>query len=513
MATRQRPTITLAALVLLALAAWFLCSRWADFPYFYHSDEPSKVRQVIEGTRNLHHPPLMLDAAAALVAAWAVPREPQPVVEVGRMLSAAYCALAAVLLAWAVARRRGLGAGMLAGVLLVLQPDVQEYSRYFKEDPALLFGCAACFAAMIVFEERRSWPWALALGAGAALAASGKYIGAIMVLPAFWIVLFPGGSRDPSAPGVSRGRLVMFFLIGLCVAFALANHRLLADVATFQSSLARETEMVLEGQKGVTKSIPHTGFLERLLNRTWHLVPFLLAGWWAAWVNRRRVGPSEWLLAISPVALAVLLSFSSKDSGRYFLPASLGIAAAAAIGLSALAGRVRPSRWKPALVGGLALLAVGLSVGRSMSYINGFRADARRELLAWMDGHLPPGSRVLQGRKVCLPDPREKFASGWHRGLPAGVAVETTAYLPDRGATPAALAALGFTHVVMAGDEFERYRRTDQKPKQGFADQYQQRAAFYRALEQECPLLWQRRPGKVGTHQPELRLHALRAAP
>ena len=50
--------------------AWLLCSRWADFPYFYHSDEPSKVRQVIEGTRNLHHPPLMLDAAVALVAAY-----------------------------------------------------------------------------------------------------------------------------------------------------------------------------------------------------------------------------------------------------------------------------------------------------------------------------------------------------------------------------------------------------------------------------------------------------------
>jgi len=513
MATRQRPTITLAALACLALAAGFLCSRWADFPYFYHSDEPSKVRQVIEGTRNLHHPPMMLDAAAALVAACAVPREPQAVVEAGRMVSAAYCALAAVLLAWAVARRRGLWAGLLAGVLLVLQPDVQEYSRYFKEDPALLFGCAACFAAMLLFEDRRSGPRALALGAGAALAASGKYLGAVMVLPALWVVLVPGGEPDPAAKAVPRVRLVMFFLIGLLVAFALANLRLLTDLATFQSSLARETEMVLEGQKGVSKSIPHAGFLERLFNRSWHLLPFLLAGWWAAWANRRRPGPSEWMLAISPVALAVLLSFSSKDSGRYFLPASLGIAAAAAIGIADLTGRIRSARWKPALVAGMALLAVGLSIGRSMSYINGFRADARRELLAWMDGHLPPGSRVLQGRKVCLPDPRGKFAAGWHRSLPPGVAVETADYLPDRGATPGALAALGFTHVAMAGDEFERYRRTDQKPKQGFADQYRQRAGFYQALEKECLLLWRRPPGKVGTHQPELRLYALPASP
>ena len=506
----RRAAISWAVLAALVAAAWFLCSRWADFPYFYHSDEPSKARQVIENTRNLHHPPFLLDATAALVKAARIPLEPQAVTEAGRTMSAVFCALAVGLLGWTMVRRHGWTVGALAGLLLLVQPDFQEYARYFKEDPALLCGCAACFAALFWFEEKRSWPRALVLGAGTALAVSGKYVGAVMILPALWVVLVP--VRREGEPA-RRWPLLGLFLVSLLVVFAAINYRLITDLSTFRESLARETDLVLEGQKGVTKSIPHAGFLERLLNRSLHLLPFLVFGVRAAWRNRRKPGPAEWMLVCSPLALAVLLSFSTKDSGRYFLPAALGLSATAALGVSELAGFVRSGRGKQVAATLLAIVAIGASLWRSYSYIDGFRSDARRELLAWMDGHLPAGSRVLQGRKVCLPDPKSKFAEGWHRGLPPGLTVETTDSVPDKATDPKALAALGFTHVVLAGDEFDRYLRTDQQPKKEFAEQFKQRRQFYEAMDKECPILWRREPGKVGTHQPELKLYALPVPP
>jgi hypothetical protein len=262
--------------------------------------------------------------------------------------------------------------------------------------------------------------------------------------------------------------------------------------------------MVLEGHAGVTKSIPHAGFFSRLLNRSAHLLPLCLAGTAAAWRASRSRHRAEWFLAASPLALAAILAFSAKDSGRYFLPACAGIAATAAIGLHQLAGSRFARFTIPATTA-----ACLLSLVRSWPYLHGFQSDARRELLAWSASSLPPGSRIIQGRKVCLPDSSGRFADGYHLKSPMPFPVETVSYLPDAAPSPAALAARGFTHLAIAGDEFERYLRSDQKPKEGRESEFEQRRRFYTALETEASLVWSRPPGKVGTHQPELRLYQL----
>jgi L-rhamnose mutarotase len=492
------PRWFLPALAALGLGSWLLLSLWNDFPYFYHTDEPGKVRQIAENTRNLHHPLLLLESTATAVRARGL-SSPQDIVETGRSLSAAFAATAAILLAWTVAQHRGPWTGLAAGLLLILQPDVHEYSRYLKEDAALLFGVCAVFAAATQLEKLPSPRSAAWLGLATTLAISAKYAGAIMLIPA--ILCFPYQHKN-------RRLLAFAALATLVTCLALVNYRILTDPATFRSSLSRETSMVLEGHAGVTKSIPHAGFFSRLLNRSAHLLPLCLAGTAAAWHTTRRHHRAEWFLACSPLALAAILAFSAKDSGRYFLPACAGIAATAALGLHQIAS----SRFARFTIPATAAAAL-LSLARSWPYLHGFQSDARRELLAWTTASLPPGSRLNQGRKVCLPDAAGRFADGYHLKTPVPFPIETVSYLPDAAPSPAALAARGFTHLAIAGDEFERYLRSDQRPKEGHAAEFETRRRFYAALDSEATLVWSRPPGKVGTHQPELRLYQLDSPP
>ena len=484
------------ALLLLGASAWLTLSLWNKFPYFYHTDEPGKVKQIAEGTRNLHHPLLLLESVAFAVKARGLHAN-QEIVETGRAISAAFAAAAVVLLSWTVARSRGPWIGLAAGLLLLTQPDIHEYSRYFKEDAALLFGVTAVFAAMQFWEQKPGPLAALLLGSAAALALSAKYIGAIMLLPAAWILI-------PSSSGRSWPRIALAILALISVA-ALINLRLLTDPDTFRDSLSRETTLVLEGQAGVTKSIPHAGFFARLLNRSAHLLPLCLLGTLAAWRASKPGHRSEWFLIASPIVLAILLSFSAKDSGRYFLPACAGIAASAATGLAALTASPRWHR----LAIPATLAALALSITRTLPYLNGFRSDARRNLLAWAAANLPADAQLIQGRKVCLPDFSGQFADGWHHTPKHLFPIDSTSYLPDLAPSPAALAAAGYSHAAIAGDEFERYLRSDQKPKSGRESEFSLRRNFYLALDSDATLLWSSPPGKVGTHQPDLRLYKL----
>jgi len=78
--------------LLLFVACTVLNTCHNRFPYFYHPDEPGKVRQVISGDWNLHHPMLLLQTTKLFVETTGVPRTEQPVVEAGRMVSAIFCA-------------------------------------------------------------------------------------------------------------------------------------------------------------------------------------------------------------------------------------------------------------------------------------------------------------------------------------------------------------------------------------------------------------------------------------
>ena len=119
--------------------------------------------------------------------------DPQRVVELGRLVVAAFAAASAALLALLAARLHGLSAGLAAGLLVVSNPLLYELAHYFKEDPVLLFGIVACALAAHHHATRRDARSLVLLGVAAGVAAAGKYVGTALVPVAALVGARTGG--------------------------------------------------------------------------------------------------------------------------------------------------------------------------------------------------------------------------------------------------------------------------------------------------------------------------------
>jgi hypothetical protein len=151
-------------------------------PFYYHSDEPSKVEQVI-GLRplNFKHPLLLMNATRALAFASGV-EDRQAAVRAGRTVSAAFAAgtvTALAALAWLAG---GLLAAACVAPLVLLSHGLFTFAHFMKEDTAVTFGFACVLLAASAFAQRPRAGTAAALGAACALALSGKYVGAVALL-------------------------------------------------------------------------------------------------------------------------------------------------------------------------------------------------------------------------------------------------------------------------------------------------------------------------------------------
>ena len=176
-------------------------------------------------------------------------------VEVGRWVSAGFSAVAVTALSLLAFCWRGWIAGIATGAALMLHHQVFELSHYMKEDTALLMGVAVTFLAAFLFWRRPDAWRAAMLGAAVAMAISGKYIGAFMLpaaLPLLWL-----------APGGGWRRLVSF-TAALVAVLVVVNLPLLLNFDAFEKSLGREMNLVVHGQRGTTRSVPHTQVLEYL---------------------------------------------------------------------------------------------------------------------------------------------------------------------------------------------------------------------------------------------------------
>src|SRR5947207_13447495 len=74
-------------ITMCAALLWFYTAH-NRYPFFYHTDEPGKVRQVIDGTRNFHHPLLLITATDFVTRALRIQRTDQSVVVAGSWVSA-----------------------------------------------------------------------------------------------------------------------------------------------------------------------------------------------------------------------------------------------------------------------------------------------------------------------------------------------------------------------------------------------------------------------------------------
>lgn len=471
----------LAWAVALFIATLVLHTRHNEFPFYYHPDEPSKVEQVM-GTRawNFHHPMLLL-STTKLAATLADARTEQAVVEAGRWVSAAFTASAIVALSLLGMLSRGRLAGVGVGLVLMLHHQLFELSHYMKEDTALLFGLAVSILAAHGYARQPSGWWAVLLGVGGALAISGKYAGAMALL--FVVAALYRSERwrrDAFTAGVA-----------LALVFIAINLPLLRDMGTFSASLARETQLVVEGQ-GLTQSVPHTRYWNVFLANTtpvmWLLLLAALSG---AWRRRKKIPFIEWVTLAFPFAYALALSFSPKDNDRYFLPATALLSVLAVVGVAEF------SRWFRNHEPLAERLAIALLIaaqlpswtedrGGLVRYWQAFQRDDNAELIEWISKEIPADALLAKDNKVRLPTARrhnEDAAPPPHKVLSAE-------YAADLG-TLAELRAKQVAYVLITDSTFQKFESKSLKPKAKDAADFDRRKLFYAELRREEPLVVQ----------------------
>jgi len=229
---------SIAVFLAIGIAAGVLFDLVPDMPLGTTFDEAKKTYFVLNGTQDFKHPLLMLQFVRG--ANWfAGDTDLNSVLELGRTGAAIFGGLFvffAMVLAWRVV---GTVSASVVGTLTAAAPMTVLHAQLFKEDifvaPMLLFS----LLALVRLTEVPSWNRAFAFGASAGLAASAKYVGAIIIPLAVFV------------PAVCcRVNATYFRWLGVSIVTAVAvfltiNWNLLFQFSTFQAGLSSEIEHAL----------------------------------------------------------------------------------------------------------------------------------------------------------------------------------------------------------------------------------------------------------------------------
>jgi hypothetical protein len=508
-----------AALLAAAFAASLLLyTRHADMPYYYHSDEPSKVEQVT-GARplNFKHPLLLMNATRGLARATAADGDRQAAVRAGRLVSAAFAALAVAVLAALAWLERGLLAAACVAVVVGLSHGLFTFSHFMKEDTALVFGLAAAALGASRLAHRRSAASAAAFGVGCGLALSAKYAGAVALAgapPLLWLAL-----RGAPRPGPLRG--LGAWLAGLLSCLALVNVSVLLDPAAFRAGLAYEANHATTGGGRPFAGLLSPAYLHALVvQTTWPVRLLGLGGLAFALATWRRRTLSERALVLFPLAYLAVLQLSPIKATRYLLPFVVAVHAFAGVALpglaAALAARVpalrAPGR-RAALT--LALLAaVALVEARAVAlHLREFAAESRTALYAFVRANVPPESAILQDRYAGLPDPILAYRTPAQPYLDTWVL--TRHYAVDYGSYDDVVAA-GIEYVAVCDRTYGRFfgapRRFDSDATR---ERFERRRARYAELFERGELVFEAGTSRVTgvAVNPVVRVYRVGGAP
>ncbi|MFQ3670160.1 MAG: hypothetical protein SNJ84_01730, partial [Verrucomicrobiia bacterium] len=295
----------------------------------YHPDEPSKVEQVMTGTRNLRHPVLMLTVADGAVGWLGVREDGQAVAETGRWLSGGAMAVAVGCLGAVVTLVAGWVPGLVAGGLALGRPWFFEASQMFKEDAWHLATLGLVTLMAVMWSRRpgaeRSRSWAGAFGCVLGLAVGARYYAAIPALLLVGWVAWRGG-RWWAGMG--------WTLAGCLGVFGALHGPWLGEMGRGWAEIGREVDYFARGHFGVGETVPHPLYWKRLEAMLgpmeWGLIGLGVLGWGL----RRRwevlaVGVGVWLYLEA-------ISWSPKFSDRYFLPVEWFWAVGLGVGLGML---------------------------------------------------------------------------------------------------------------------------------------------------------------------------------
>lgn len=473
---------------------WFYTAH-NSYPFFYHTDEPGKVRQVIEGTRNFHHPLLLISATDLTTRTLGTERTDQNVVVIGRWVSALAAALAMVGIALLVSSRAGLWAGIAAGLLAGLHPVVFQSAHVMKEDCALLLGIVLAFCTLNSFCSRDRTSVLIATGAACGLAVSAKYIGVLMLITSALVLAIQ--SRGQSY-GVAINRLALF-VAAAGIIFALVNFRGLLQPLSAFGAVGSEFEHMRHFAKD---QLFQTSYLPKLVRRAG--IPMLIAVAICIWmlVARRRRAIIEWAMLGFSALWLFAISFTPLSKDRYLIPVLTLFCALAVIGVRwFLEWLGERAPWLPQLsillVCWAGLAAVYLP--KTLELEHEFATDSRKQMIAWIRQNLPADAVIAHEWRIWPPPDAT--------GVDADFAIPQKRIEAQQFASEFQsiehLRALGATHVVVLGKYYrDLLEGAEVVPVRADPE-------FYRALTERAKLVGHAERGQNLYIHPGLSLYEL----
>jgi hypothetical protein len=465
---------------------WFYTAHNA-YPFFYHTDEPGKVRQVIDGTRNFHHPLLLITATDLAARMVRIARTDQNIVVVGRWVSAISAAIAIIGIALLVARRAGVAAGIAAGLLAGLHPVIFQSAHEMKEDCVLVLGITWAFCALDSFCARQRTAALILTGIACGIAVSAKYIGIVMLITAVVVVAI----QSPT-------RLVILFGAA-AITFALINFQALLHPGSAFAAAGTEFEhMRYIGQAHLFQ----TNYLAKLVRRAG--IPMLIAVAVCVWmlIVRRRRATTEWTMLAFSAAWLFTLSFTPLSKDRYLLPVITLFCALAVIGLRWFIERSAARAPRLAQLSILFVCCAGIAavyLPKTFVLRREFATDSRKEMIAWIRQHIPADTVIAHEWRIWPPagasDIGGDFVIPQRR-------IEAQRFASEFGSIEN-LHGLGATHVVVLGKFYrDLLEGAEVVPVRATPE-------FYRALDMRAKLVWRAERGQNLYIHPGLSVYEL----
>ncbi|MEO7933170.1 MAG: hypothetical protein ABIT76_08445 [Chthoniobacterales bacterium] len=473
-------------------SVFFSGTQHNDFPYFYHTDEPSKAVQLVSGERNFYHPALMLNSTDAVARVLGVSREKQEMVVVGRTMSAFFAALAVTGFALAAWRVGGVGAGLLAGAFCALSADFFDAAHYMKEDPYWISGLSFTFLAALHYWRKPGAVPAILLGLAAGWSVAGKYIGFIALLVAVLTIV---GKMIASR---SRHFLPIFLcLLSAAVIFLTINYQILSEPRIMTAGLSKEVGALYNEHHQKNEKFKPSRYLDLLHDTVPGVAIALAAGLlvygFAKW---KRTPLPELLFLLLPVILGIALTLTPKGSARYFLPIGLMLLTSAAtalvMGVKTLQLRSFPIRLTSWILGAAAVCAILIPLGKEYKIRHhAFATDYRKNLADYIRQNVPANALIASDQRAAIPSADDPRFAGFPNLLPNKMLI--TRYVADLG-TLDELLAKGVTYVVVASRDANRlgndenFSREDQKKLPA-------RRQFYQDLTKRGTVEWKSKLG------------------
>ncbi len=296
-------------------------------------------------------------------------------------------------------RAGGRVAAILAGLFLALQPLHVRLSQSIAVDVPLTFFATWALYELTRLLERPGRGASLRAGVAVGLAASAKYTGAFLAIPAIVAhVLAPRGRRAPGGGGAPRLRdSIPIMLAGAALAFALTSPFVVLDARRAWRDLSEEREHMRLGHFGGEQQGTMETYASFLATDAlgWPLAVLAIGGIVLFAVVERRKW--AWVLGSHVLVMLGILASWSMRAERYLLPVLPALLVFAAALLARLL-TLGPSPARRA-VAGIAAVAVALlavSFARTVRDQTALRSNnVRTSAKRWIEAHCPTGTLLL----------------------------------------------------------------------------------------------------------------------